>query len=329
MSTNRICIIDPASHIPSLKLLFPEAEYFSHQPDHLFHYSHTHHYSQSQIESEYGFKFRTDWETIHSDTFDTVFIVAPLLDYYKGLTPSFTAHLSWMKRRIQTLLETGSFKKVVLFDIYDYDYDPSEINTDWKVDFYFKRNYQTTKAYAANVFPFPYIMFVKPCVLKMCLSTSPSTYSINRAFWCGGLYDHSDPVNHVFRPRQQMYNQISKYIDTIPHCSYDTYLATMRSYKIGVDLIGVGDPNKRTLELLHHGVLMMTMCTDLAWGFEEGDSFHPDTLFKTADEFCVKLQRLLTDEEHYKQCYTQQMYITSKYFNKEWLRHFLCAKAGL
>lgn len=328
-SIDNICIIDPASHIPTLKVLFPEAEYYSHQPDRLFHYTSTYHYTQAQNEREYGFKYRTDWETITPDRYGTVVIVAPLLDYFKGQSPSFTTHLSWMRERIKTILQLGSYKTVILFDIYDYDYDPSVINTEWKVDFYFKRNYQKTHTYAANVFPFPYIMFVKPCVLKMCISVIPSTYSINRAFWCGGLYNHIDPVNHVYRNRLGIYNQIARYIDTIPKCSYDKYISTMRSYKIGVDLLGAGDPNKRTFELLHYGVLMMTMCTELEWGFDEGDMFHPDTYFKTAEEFHTKLQRLLSDEEHYKQCYRQQMYITSKYFNREWLRHYISTNAGL
>jgi hypothetical protein len=32
----KICIIDPAAYIPSLKLLFSEAEYYSHDPDDFF-----------------------------------------------------------------------------------------------------------------------------------------------------------------------------------------------------------------------------------------------------------------------------------------------------
>jgi hypothetical protein len=47
----RLCIIDPAAHIPSLKLLFPEAEYYAHEPDSFFRYVTTHHYTKKQISS--------------------------------------------------------------------------------------------------------------------------------------------------------------------------------------------------------------------------------------------------------------------------------------
>ena len=65
-----ICIIDPAAHMPGLKLLFPEAEYFSHEPDSFFTYISTHHYTKQKNKEEYGFEYRTDWENINSNNFD-------------------------------------------------------------------------------------------------------------------------------------------------------------------------------------------------------------------------------------------------------------------
>ena len=44
-----ICIIDPAAHIPSLKKLFPAAEYFAHEPDSFFTFTSTPHYTKEQI----------------------------------------------------------------------------------------------------------------------------------------------------------------------------------------------------------------------------------------------------------------------------------------
>jgi gluconate kinase len=68
---------------------------------------------------------------------------------------------------------------------------------------------------------------------------------------------------------------------------------------------------------------MLSMCKELEWGFEDGDAFHPDTFFTTADEFKEKLGRLLTDEDHYKTCLQQQYYIVDKYFNQPWLRKYI------
>ena len=67
-----ICIIDPAAHMPGLKLLFPEAEYFSHEPDSFFTYISTHHYTKQKNKEEYGFEYRTDWENINSNNFNRI-----------------------------------------------------------------------------------------------------------------------------------------------------------------------------------------------------------------------------------------------------------------
>ena len=80
------------------------------------------------------------------------------------------------------------------------------MNTEWKVDYYFKRNYNKTKEYAKNVFPFPYIMFVKPCVLGMVLNSVNASINnqekINKALWAGAIYNHIDDTNKVYRNRQ-------------------------------------------------------------------------------------------------------------------------------
>jgi hypothetical protein len=211
-----------------------------------------------------------------------------------------------------------------LFDTYDYDYDPSTINTDWKVNYYFKRNYNKTNSYSANVHPFPYIMFVKPCVLGMVLNSTNNTSEnrINKALWAGAMYNHIDTKNGVRRMRQDMFEEIRDYIDT-SYFSENEYINMIRKYKIVVDLIGVGDPNKRTFEILSNGSLMLTMCYNLEWGFDEGDNFHPDAFFSTAEEFKQKLDKLINNEEHYKECLNQQERIIKKYFNKKWLRNYI------
>lgn len=320
----KICIIDPAAHIPSLKLLFPEAEYYAHEPDEFFTFSTTHHYTKQQNLEHYGFEYRTDWDTINSNNYDYIFISVPLLDYYKPLSESYIVSLVKMKEKIKNIIDTNNFKCVTLFDTYDYDYDPTTINTDWKVDYYFKRNYNKTNSYSPNVNPFPYIMFVKPCVLGMVLNSTTNTSEnrINKALWGGAMYNHIDTTNGVRRMRQDMYEQIKEYIDT-SYFHEKEYINMLRKYKVVVDLIGVGDPNKRTFEILTNGTLMLTMCYNLEWGFDKGDNFHPDTFFSTAEEFKQKLDSLLNNEEHYKECLEQQEKIVKKYFNKKWLRSYI------
>jgi hypothetical protein len=324
----KICIIDPAAHIPTLKTLFPEAEYYAHEPDDFFTYISTKHYTRQQVLQEYGFEYRIDWETITSSRYDYVFISAPLSDYYNCCS-RFRPYVDRMKQKIKNILDSNSFTCVCLFDTYDYDYDPSKINTEWKVNYYFKRNYNKHKSYASNVFPFPYIMFVKPDVLQMVLThnINNNTTKVNKALWAGGLYNHVDETCGVYRMRQDMHQQIRDYIDT-SHFTESEFINAIRRYKVVVDLVGVGDPNKRTFEILTNGTLMLSMCGDLEWGFDNNDAFHPDTFFHTATDFQRKLLKILANDQHYEECLKQQNYIVQKYFNKKWLRSYIQKKIG-
>ena len=50
------------------------------------------------------------------------------------------------------------------------------------------------KIYAANVIPFPFIIFTVPCPLFMCLTYNKDIYNKNTRnptiFWAGGIYKH-------------------------------------------------------------------------------------------------------------------------------------------
>lgn len=328
-----ICIIDPAAHFPSLKTLFPEAEYYAHEPSEKFTYTSTVHLNNEQFKKEYGFSYRTDWETITQKNYNVVFIVAPLLDYYNTLSPELKKYTDYMLQKLRTLLIQNTFSKVVLFDIYDYDYDPNDINTELRVDYYFKRNYQKTKSYKQNVFPFPCMMFVNPCVLDTMLKRNYqfSTQKNRQPMWAGSLYDHVD-TNYsppIERRRKTMYEQIKHTLVTYTGLDHATYLQKIREHGILVDLIGVGDPNKRFFEGLANGTLVMTMTSSLDWGFYPGDDFHPGTIFSTAEEYMQKLMRLVADESFYRECLAQQYKIVDKYFTKEWLRTYIEKKIGI
>jgi hypothetical protein len=321
---HRICILDPAAHCPSLKQLFPRADYYAHSPDAFFHHCTTKHYTPSQFHTEYGFQYRTDWNTITSANYDTVLVCVPLADYFQPISHELDTSVANMSGRIETLLNKGTFR-VGLLDTYDYDYDPSKMNTRWRVDVYWKRNMNSAKSYAPNVHPFPFMMFVKPCVLGMVLQTSQRTDmpSIPKALWAGGVYNHVDTKNGVYRMRKDMFDAVSNMMDSV-RCSESEYKRLLGTYKIGVDLIGVGDPNKRTFEILFSGSLLFTQCKHLMWGFEDGDGFHPNTMFETAEEFKQKLRLLLEKEDMYQDCMNQQRDIVKKYFHKTWLRNRIC-----
>lgn len=322
-----ICIIDPASHIPSLKKLFPKAEYFAHEPDSFFTFTSTPHFTRDQVYAEYGLYYRTDWQNITSDMFDTLFIVAPLMDYYNTISHSMKPYTDRMLERIVEIISKNTFKTIAVFDMYDYDYDPSIIDTQIKAHYYFKRNYDKTKKYNSNVFPFPCMMFVKPCVLGMMLNKDVEWKEprMNAPMWAGSLYKHIDTkfTPALIRDRKGIFDEIQQQLVVYNGLSHDQYIDKIKQHSIVVDLLGVGDPNKRIFEGFSTGTLVMTMSCDLNWGFTDGDDFHPDTKFRTAGEYFTKLNRLLSDREHYIKCLTLQNNLVNKYFTQDSLSRYI------
>lgn len=322
----RICIIDPAHNIPGLTRLFPEAAYYAYTPDSSFNYSWTCHMNNSEFERLYRFRYRTDWDTITSENYDYVFIVFTLYDAY-GKKPFQKEIAYWMIEQIYDIIRSQSFKKVILFDTYDYPYDPN-IFPNQPVDIFFKRNYSNKLTYKSNVYPFPLSMFVRPCVLWTMLDYVESyseerTSKIRNAVYIGGHYKHENKDEGIIRDRTAIYEQIKPHCDMIQHIPYDDYKNTLKSYDICVDLIGVGDPNKRTFEIFASGSLWMSNIRELCWGFEEGDTFSELCYFSDGDDFLKKKTILLENKEIYEKALHQQHQLVLKYFNKVALRNYI------
>ena len=95
----------------------------------------------------------------------------------------------------------------------------------------------------------------------------------------------------------------------------------MKKSFFGLDLNGVGDPNKRTFEILSQGTLRISEYNDLKWPFEE--EFLEETIFKDADDFNNKISNLINNKELYIKCLNNQNNIYIKYFNKKWVRNYI------
>ena len=326
----KICIIDPAHHLPGLTRLFPEADYYAHSPDNFFNYYWTNHMPPSEFETYYQFQYRTDWTSITSENYHYVFIVFPLYDAY-GKKP-FQHDIAYaMLEQIYTLLRSQSFLHVSLFDVHDYSYDPS-LYKDQPINTYFKRNYSITRTYSPNVAPFPLSMFLRPCVLWNMLDSINNTHNIDSsskimdAIWIGGTYTHTDHNEGVIRDREGIYRQIQPYIVSHYQLPYHAYLNVLQKHAIAIDLIGVGDPNKRTFEILSSGTLLMTNITELDWGFDTGDSFSELCVFSNGDDFLRKKTTLLENKELYDDALANQNHLIRKYFNKDRLRTYITKK---
>jgi hypothetical protein len=322
----RLCIIDPAHNMPGLTRLFPEADYYCHEPDAFFNYSWTQHMNNSDFERQYGFRYRTDWSSITSDNYDQVFIVFTVYDAY-GKKPCQHQIALAMIERIYALIRSQQFKNVALFDTHDYPYDPNQYPGQ-PVNIFFKRNYSNKITYASNVVPFPLSMFCKPCVLWNMLNyTDQNSKQMNErkkeAIWIGGTYIHNHVEEGIIRNREAIYQQIRPYITSYSSLPYNQFIEAMQQYAICVDLIGVGDPNKRTFEIFTSGALWMSNIDGLQWGFTDGESFSDLCTFSNGEDFLKKKTLLLENPEIYKTALEQQETLVRKYFNRDALRKYI------
>ena len=326
----KLCILDPAHNLPGLKILFPESDYYAIEPCDFFRYNAINHMNKTEFNKLYNFNYLTDIDNINSTNYDTLFIVLPFLDCIEGhcMTKDYGVRIL---KLIEIILEDNTFKNVCLFDTYDYDYDPTIFYKNHKIDYYFKRNYNKTKIYSSNVFPFPYMMFVTKCVLTILLEEK-ETLDINKRkndiFWCGTIFTHENKDFNIFRDRTHIFEKIKDKIITYNTLDNETFLKTIQEYKIGLDLYGVGDPNKRTFELLANDTLILTNRTELDWGFENNDFFSEETFFTNETEFLKKII-LLKNKEIYYKCLNNQRFLKQKYMNKDWLRNYILSKISL
>jgi hypothetical protein len=315
----RIAILDCMNYDIGLKILFPEAHYYICASE----------IDKSKSYDKYNFKPKLleNYSSITSSKYDVLFIVLALYDtlpntkFYK---PQVAHIYDKIKREI---LDVNTFEKVVLFDNYDYDYDPSTIAGTDKIDAFMKRNYNKTKVYSPKVHPFPFIMFGEYSIIEKL--DNPYFNRENRhneIFFSGSLFYHDDPQYPITRHRRIIY-EIQEYVSIYPMVSYTDYISNMKRYKYGLDLLGVGDPNKRTFEILASGALRIGQYTDLKWPFEE--EFEEDTIFKTAEEFFGKIDKLNNNPDIYNKCLDRQEEIIKKYFNKEWIRGYIILTLGL
>jgi spore maturation protein CgeB len=149
----------------------------------------------------------------------------------------------------------------------------------------------------------------------------------NRVFYTGGLYHHIDNKFGVNINRSGMYNQISKYITNPGQMDNNTFIKFIKESKYSIDLLGAGNPNIRTFEILVSGSLMLQQKNNLIWPFSE--KFSEECYFENSNEFAINLQKLESNNDLYKECLLNQYQIVNKYFNKEWLKNYIIQKFNI
>jgi len=309
----RTAIIDCMNYDIGLKILFPNADYYICDSDQ----------DKSKSYEKYNFRpiFLENYSEITSSKYDVLFIVLALYDTLPN-TKFYKPHVASMYEKIKKeILDVNNFDKVVLFDNYDYDYDPKLISGTEKIDLYMKRNYNKTKKYSRGVHPFPFVMFGEYSIIeKLEEPYFERDNRYNEVFFSGSLFYHDDPQYPITRHRRIIYD-IQEYVSIYPMVGYTDYISNMRKYKFALDLHGVGDPNKRTFEILASGALMISQRNDLRWPFLE--EFAEETLFSTANEFIEKINVLFNNPDIYKKCLDKQEEIVKKYMNKRWITDYI------
>ncbi len=307
----RIAVLDIKNQDIGLNILFPEADYYTIYDE----------LNKDLNLRKYNINKSYNINNITDDNYDYLFIIISLLsinhdndyDFKNGFTKTLD------------IINKNNFKKVILFDGHDYDYDPNNLVNNSKIDYYFKRNYSKTKKYKANVIPYSFIMFGQYSMIETidnCRNLAITSHNFkNRVFFAGTLFNHEDPKMNFYRNRNIIFNEISSYISYGFNINYHLYLDIINTSKYSLDLNGVGDPNKRTFEILSQGSLRLSEYNDMKWCFNE--DFSEETIFRTGEEFKRKLLRLENDSELYKKCLNRQYELYNKYFNKEWIRNYI------
>ena len=306
----RIAVIDGVNQDIGLNILFSEADYFINNTE----------LDKSSNMLSYNIIPNYDWSQINCSNYDYLFIVIALYDAKPG-TKFFKQNIYDILQKEIKIINENNFKKVFLFDNYDYDYDPNEIICNDKISLFFKRNYNKTKVYKNNVIPFPFIMFGQVSIIEKLSNSVYLEDKINRVFFTGGIFVHDDPEINYYRDRITIYSKIETYIYNPGYLNYNNFLEVLRTSKFSLDINGVGDPNKRTFEILSQGSLLISQYNDLKWPFDE--QFSEETVFKNEDEFIKNITTLQNDNTLYRKCLDNQLNIYNKYFNKKWIKDYV------
>jgi spore maturation protein CgeB len=332
--TNRIAIIDFINQDVGLKILFPEADYFILQEE----------FNRTQIYSKYDMKpivHNKDvnvYEYVTSDRYDIVFIIAALYNsikiYNNQINGAFSEGIFDKLVNIKTLIHNNKFEKVCFFDNYDYDYDPNIIfqTNPGNNIYFFKRYYNKEKTYNNNVCPFPYIIFGHQCNIDMItdrFNKKREEQKQSRIFFSGSLMNHMDNTYGVYRNRIDLMNRIVKKVNVYNpgHVFHDTFIKILSTSKYCLDLLGVGDPNIRTFEILSCKSLRISQRSNLKWNFE--DEFSEETIFDDENDLVEKIVRLENDPQLYQQCLEKQNEIVRKHMNIHSLRSYILGKINI
>jgi len=335
----RICIIDVNNMDIGLKVLFTsKADYcvINQEPE-LQWYKH-------EAYNRLGFTpIVLQPGSIMPKSYDTIYIIYPLIHSYVGSSSFLEKFNNWWLLMLE-LFRNGNIRmndggKMKIIDNYDYNYCPiNDINIQYPKDVvancnfttsFYKRNKSKNGSYSPMVKPFPFIIFGYQSLIDVLLDgykIDNSGWKLNKLFFYGAFLVHNDPIYGVFINRKSIIDKIlHRFAGTNlieisgPKYGFEQYIYKMSQYKFALDLLGVGEPNKRTFEILSCNTLMISQKGNLDWGFEDGDDFLEETIFSgdNIDELFYKMQNLINNDALYNKCLQNQIYLREKYMSRD------------
>jgi hypothetical protein len=328
----KIAIIDFLNQDCGLSILFPEADYFILEEQ----------FDRTRINNKYNInpivhnKDVNVYDFITDEKYDTIFIIAGLYGaidkYYNENNEYFNEKMKTYLLKVIELINKNNFKTICFFDNFDYDYDPNTILDNKFIKskgiVFFKRYYNSEKIYNNNVFPFPYITFGHQCNIELVtnLHTNDSSAKIDRIFFSGSPLHHVDLTYGIIRSRREMLNKISGKLNLYNpgYMQHELFMREMKNSKYSLDLLGIGDPNTRTYEIISCGSLRLGERSNLKWTFD--DSFCEETIFDNEHDLLVKLIRLENDPQLYERCLNKQNEIVRQHMNTDVLRNYILFK---
>lgn len=339
-------ILDFLNQDPGLKILFPESDYYVFKTEDFSLKN------RLDLYKRYGnLKYNTDIENIKNNSDEYIlFVIAPLYNTCKMWNNKsngmYNTEIHNYFNITIDIICNNNFKKIYFFDNFDYDYDPNQIFIEHNIYniiqnkhiSFFKRFYAKNKIYEKNVFSFPYIMFGYTTMIDILNNKkliNNTEKPIERLFFAGALVKHDDDVYNVHINRREILQNISKitgdFLVYKNNLSPDNYIEEINNSKFCLDLLGVGEPNKRTFEILASGRLLIQNSSRLKWNFDE--KFCEETYYNDHNDLYNKLKKLLTDETLYKQCLNKQNYIVNKYMTinsiRDYIKYIITIDSGL
>jgi hypothetical protein len=316
----KIAILDNKNEDIGLKILFPEADYFICSTTS----------NRNDSYSYYNFLPRLDTQNITDNNYDILFVIMPVRHVLNDEVAVRDIRGNY-DNIIKPIIFNNNFKYLAFFDNEDYDVNPNKYIKHPNIHF-FKRNYDKKVYYEENVYPFPFIMFGQTSLIEkidrqLVTKETYLSHKIDRVFYTGGLYHHNSNEFGVNVDRLNIYNQIKNFIANPGPIPNNVFLNYISNSKFSLDLLGAGNPNIRTFEILVSGSLLLQQKNDLIWPFSE--KFSDECYFTDGVDFCNNLNKLQNNSELYLNNLENQYNIVNKYFNKEWLKKYILSKINV